>query len=722
MKMKNRKLTDEAYLFYSFNEENGNDSGPYGLHAQCMGKARFGEKSAEEVGPSGKFLFVEKENYYRVPIRGLHLGNKAFSVTMWVRFPEDTSETDEIILMRTGMYTAGSPGFLISVKKTDRNSRFTVGIGDEFSERNSISELFVQKNIFDGKWHLISAVFDQPNCKYTLSIDAEDTVSVDIYEKDLWASGTAVSYMGLGIFVREGTVSETASVQEYGGLAVDDIAIYKKALSDEEIREYFRDPSPCAEKRETSDHVHNGTYYVDSVNGKDTNDGLTPEKAFRTVERVNMLYLAPGAEVLFKKGCVFKGKLVLTAKGSEDRPILISSYGSGECMPVLAGEGVLPGTVHLLNCEYITVSGIEVTNSSDVPERRSGFYIEAKNSGILRGITVSECCIHDIIGDNYNSNFGFYRLTGAIICYPNGLEVPSAFNGLKIENNKIYYADHSGILLYSTWCNRDGIGEGYGKRTPSENVTVRGNNLNDIGGDGIQIGTSNGTVAEHNVVYYANNRSGKYRVGLWPWNSDNCIYQYNEVAFTGCVEGDGQGYDIDFGTNNNVMQYNYSHDNKGGFLLVCSYPGVKNINSIFRYNLSINDDGIIYRVVGIGTSGCKIYNNFAYNDKIESVFWLLTTADFEKDVSEVYFYNNIFYSTKGAHWSINDKTYLRDNYFHIGNNSGSCKNQTALNDRQICERTYDLKVGELIQNILSSDTLNFEDLNGIFEKLKSFDK
>lgn len=409
---------------------------------------------------------------------------------------------------------------------------------------------------------------------------------------------------------------------------------------------------------------------------------------------------------------------MLTAKGSEDRPIRISSYGSGESKPVLAGEGVLPGTVHLLNCEYITVSGIEVTNRSDVPERRSGFYIEAKNSGVLHGITISECCIHDIIGDNYNSNFGFYRLTGAIICYPNGLEVPSAFDGLRIENNKIYYADHSGILLYSTWCNRDGIGEGYGEWTPSENVTVRENDLSDIGGDGIQIGTSNGTVVEHNVVYYANNRSGKYRVGLWPWNSDNCIYQYNEVAFTGCVEGDGQGYDLDFGTSNNIMQYNYSHDNKGGFLLVCSYPGVKNTNSVFRYNLSINDDGIIYRVVGVGTLGCEIYNNFAYNDRRESVFWLLTTAEFEKDVSEVHFYNNIFYSTKGAHWSINDKTYLRDNYFHIGNNSG----KTALNERQISERTNTLKVSELIKNIYSSDILNSENLNDIFEKLKSFDK
>ncbi|WP_405938381.1 hypothetical protein OG338_18625 [Streptomyces sp. NBC_00726] len=35
--------------------------------------------------------------------------------------------------------------------------------------------------------------------------------------------------------------------------------------------------------------------------------------------------------------------------------------------------------------------------------------------------------------------------------------------------------------------------------------------------------------------------------------------------------------------------YNYSHDNKGGFLLVCPYSGTKTVDTVARCNVSRND-------------------------------------------------------------------------------------------------------------------------------------
>jgi hypothetical protein len=35
-----------------------------------------------------------------------------------------------------------------------------------------------------------------------------------------------------------------------------------------------------------------------------------------------------------------------------------------------------------------------------------------------------------------------------------------------------------------------------------------------------------------------------------------------------------------------LYQYNYSHDNEGGFMLLCD---AKNFNSVIRYNISEND-------------------------------------------------------------------------------------------------------------------------------------
>lgn len=46
--------------------------------------------------------------------------------------------------------------------------------------------------------------------------------------------------------------------------------------------------------------------------------------------------------------------------------------------------------------------------------------------------------------------------------------------------------------------------------------------------------------------------------------------QYNEVYGNRLGGGDGQGLDVDINCNDTVVQYNYSHDNEGGFVLVCT--------------------------------------------------------------------------------------------------------------------------------------------------------
>ena len=41
-------------------------------------------------------------------------------------------------------------------------------------------------------------------------------------------------------------------------------------------------------------------YYVSSSSGNDTNDGLTPERAFKTLKRVSEEKLSPGDSLLLK--------------------------------------------------------------------------------------------------------------------------------------------------------------------------------------------------------------------------------------------------------------------------------------------------------------------------------------------------------------------------------------------------------------------------------------
>lgn len=64
-------------------------------------------------------------------------------------------------------------------------------------------------------------------------------------------------------------------------------------------------------------------YYVDDVNGCDQNDGLTPETAFQSLEKMEYLHTEAGDTVLFRRGGLWRGCLRPT-KG-----VTYSAYGEG---------------------------------------------------------------------------------------------------------------------------------------------------------------------------------------------------------------------------------------------------------------------------------------------------------------------------------------------------------------------------------------------------------
>lgn len=78
------------------------------------------------------------------------------------------------------------------------------------------------------------------------------------------------------------------------------------------------------------------------------------------------------------------------------------------------------------------------------------------------------------------------------------------------------------------------------------------------------------------------------------WSSDNVTIQYNFVDGHHTMT-DGQAFDCDYNCRNTVIQYNYSTNNHGGFVLFCDDPSATHINNIgvleskVRYNISIND-------------------------------------------------------------------------------------------------------------------------------------
>ncbi|MFI0717292.1 hypothetical protein ACH4SK_43440 [Streptomyces inhibens] len=183
-----------------------------------------------------------------------------------------------------------------------------------------------------------------------------------------------------------------------------------------------------------------------------------------------------------------------------------------------------------------------------------------------------------------------------------------------MRHSSVAHTDRTGIGTSSTWGRRPGHPNGPGTSfAPITGLALHHTTVRDVGGDAIVVQTAVGARVEHHLVDGFNTRSGGYNAGIWAWNSDRVLYQFNEVT-GGHGTRDSMAYDIDGGNNGNVYQHNYSNDNEGGFLLICNGEGMVSDRNTVRYNVSVNDRntsapyGVISVVCGPATH-TLVHNN-----------------------------------------------------------------------------------------------------------------
>ena len=325
--------------------------------------------------------------------------------------------------------------------------------------------------------------------------------------------------------------------------------------------------------------------YIDSNEGDNKNSGNSKQNAWATLVNLDKTKLKPGTTIHLKANSEFNGFIEINDSGIEGSPIILKSYGNGK-KPIINGNGKKKYTILLNNVEQIIIDGIEITNKgSQRLEARTGLTILAENSGDLNNIVIQNMVIRDVNGSLVKNDGG----GSAILIRKFGEKLKSRINGLKILNNHIYKTERNAINFRAS-ADRD-------KWYPNLNVIVKNNLIEKVPGDGIVIFGCDGAIVEHNTLRDFPDilPDSEAAAGIWPFSSDNTIIQYNEVSGHK-AKWDGQGYDSDWNSVGTIIQNNYSHDNYGGFLLVCnagsSYGKKINtgtVNTIIRNNLSIND-------------------------------------------------------------------------------------------------------------------------------------
>jgi len=333
-------------------------------------------------------------------------------------------------------------------------------------------------------------------------------------------------------------------------------------------------------------HIHSQTFYVNASNGNDSNAGTSPEKAWASLNKVNAHSFNPGDSILFKAGEVWNGQLLIDDKGTESKRIVYSKYGEGN-KPQINGEGEEIYTIKLADASYTEFSEFEITNTGATSlAGRMGVYITVM-SGDIPGLVVKNVSIHDINGEvdkNLQS-----KQTGA------GWGIYWSNKGS--SDGRLVDALIQGCHIYK--CERNGLGGAINRNIRHLRLKVRQNLIEQVPGDAIIMNTCDSSVAEYNVArdFPRTLPESNAAAGIWPFNSNNTIIQYNEVSGHQAYL-DGQGFDSDFWCTGTTIQYNYSHDNSGGFLLICGSKdrspdgeSSPNTGTIVRYNLSINDGG-----------------------------------------------------------------------------------------------------------------------------------
>ena len=399
--------------------------------------------------------------------------------------------------------------------------------------------------------------------------------------------------------------------------------------------------------------------YVDPKKGNDRNSGTSEKEALKSLYAASQKTYAPGDKILLKSGEKFSGSLTIIGNGSADKPLEVTTYG-GSKPAIFNGRG---GTTLEYYGEYITIKNLEFTNQNGV----GAIKITALKPGASKGIVIKNCNFHEI-NTKFNST-GY--ASGGIYLTADGRE-PNWFDDVEIKDNTFDKVARTAIYVTSSWSCLD-KDQAWGNKNmetggwyPNRNITVKNNKITNNGGDSILLIGAKDSLIERNTVkdsgLFKNTGKTIAYAAIWLRDCKDTIVQYNAVYGNRDKNGgiDLQAYDSDIGCRDCIFQYNYSQDNAGGFMLLCS--GVKDNNArndgtIVRYNLSVNDGYDLdsknsKQVIDVvdNVQNAQIYNNTIYSSKKDVV--LVQLSDYGSDtkippVNNI-FTNNIFYVEEGV--------------------------------------------------------------------------
>lgn len=367
------------------------------------------------------------------------------------------------------------------------------------------------------------------------------------------------------------------------------------------------------------------TYYV-SPTGNDSAAG-TVAQPWKTVNRA-MTARAPGDIVYLQAGAVFTENVTIASGGAAGLPVTLRSDPLNRA--TIRQSLSTKSGVYIYNKGYITLENLIITGVGRSLTSKAGVEAYADN-GMYNGLTFRNLTVTEF--------YRGYQFMG----YGGGAAY--GFNGILMEGCEGNSNRDAGAL---TWGQAAGAIRNLTVRDCEFNYNLGDPNSTKNSGNGFSAGSIwDGlfeTCVTHDNGGLGNATEGP--VGIMVYDSKRVAIQNCESYRNQAKYQDGDGFDLDLGASDCVIQYCYSHDNYGAGFLLCTDGNLTTwTNNVVRYNISEND-GTGGKMGGLhfyspGTvaplKNSHVYGNTIFSS-VSPAVWLYNFAN----MSGIKVRNNIF--------------------------------------------------------------------------------
>jgi len=344
----------------------------------------------------------------------------------------------------------------------------------------------------------------------------------------------------------------------------------------------------------------------------------------------------PGDKILLERGKVFTGGVTLKGSGTDKNWIELGAFGDGP-KPIINANGA-DAAIKIENEQYWKIGNVEITNAGTAPDKTySGIMIINSSKSTKTGFQITNIDGHDISGGKYMKKPD--GMTAAGIMFKSTVVGSTYTNFDQVLIDQVHFRDQwaHGVVIKIPDYNEEN-GEVSAKH--HTNVTLSNSTFRNLGGVGwLYFGVDQGKV-DHVATYDIGWDSFDYKVIVagFPRDSRDITVQNSESARV-IPSNDSQAWDADMNMGGtNIWQYNYSHDNPGGFFLSLK-KNEPDFKLVIRYNISQNDGAASIDDSRTTRFSAEVYNNTFFTER---------TPRIGHNKCDYSYYNNLWYSTSGG--------------------------------------------------------------------------